>query len=765
MSLDPTRTGAAPAPKTPRSPVPPAATKLAPRAILSASAPGQRVVTAHPGRSSPSPGPSSTGTLDRSPPGIQLDPPGPPVDTVGEIGRAIARAPTAAVECLKEVGVDALKRAHEVGTPITVRPGVALGLMLREQLYTPADPKISGDPVKAAKSHELEAAGERVAWLETTGITEIGGGLGGTVPLGYAVPRAGFNVKSLVQYRTLLPCVYAGADSSVTALGRDLVEGAVNLPITPTAAARLPKGGEFEVVGQVTGGATLGAIVGPSAALGPLSVVAGVGPEATAQGNHTRSLKVTNLDGGHLVRVTLSECEALDGEIALTARIGALLNVGGVGWGDGLLAHAADTLPGEAVIATINGELSDIAGASAGISAGVQPTWTNERSFVLDLSKPGALDAFKRLVLLSVSEAEALSKRPESGVHEATLHAHDLTRSLTGSIRAFGWSLFLDKLARTSGDEQITSADGRRLKIHDVKYERDYATCLSGSKHILWEAVTASLQDGHPETYYALDFGSKNRLTGIRTIDQFTGFAHALGVLPSGHVDPSAFRLRCIDKLLTDRADTDFRVNIFFTPEGVARIDSADYDDGVRAYLQAAADLDPSARGNPLLQRVGGDEAKEVLRDYAALQRTGPLSRLMSVGERGALAARYQQLTGRDVARDAAVLADADLFARKIEPFRCHDPGQAERAFADLGKTHGFDFMPTVTALARLAGPAATLVHVLSLQGKSVASSAKDEGSIKRLSVEEVASGVTPTEALIVEPRTALAAHEGVRAE
>ncbi|HET6347335.1 MAG TPA: hypothetical protein VFH51_20555, partial [Myxococcota bacterium] len=182
-------------------------------------------------------------------------------------------------------------------------------------------------------------------------------------------------------------------------------------------------------------------------------------------------------------------------------------------------------------------------------------------------------------------------------------------------------------------------------------------------------------------------------------------------------------------KLLSRKDDTRMHVDIYFTPEGVERLGRVDEGAALVAYAQAMAVLDASRAGHPLAEE--GAAAEGILAQLDAVAR---LDRMWwwtpsQRREASALTAGYRHRYGRDVHRDATLLAGGRACWRHFERLRAGgataDPGVRATLisgyFISLGEAMGARFAPAAATLARLVGPHGMVVHKLALSGAGLA--------------------------------------------
>jgi hypothetical protein len=95
------------------------------------------------------------------------------------------------------------------------------------------------------------------------------------------------------------------------------------------------------------------------------------------------------------------------------------------------------------------------------------------------------------------------------------------------------------------------------------------------------------------------------------------------------------------------------------------------------------------------------------------------------------LEAQYSGLTGRELNKDFGILVGSQEFSSQIKNFQGDRKPEKLRAFfSELGQSTELDYMPTISALASLAGVEETLVNQLSMQGPNVSIQTVSEGKI-----------------------------------
>lgn len=676
---------------------------------------------------------------------------------------------------IKEFGIAQLTNGRWIGPRIDLADGLRLGLRLRERFVRSSDPAIQKDALKTATTKQLQAEGKDVFWFESGGLAELGFGLNGTIPLPVLDLGVvtGFDTRAMVLYRAFKPYAVQGSLPEGALDGvkvaRDLVEStALPLPLTPTGAAALAPGAEFEIVGRGLFNAKAGLAYNraPGFAFGrprvrnigpnDLSVIArtddavfSLGPrlDATLDGTLTGelSLKITGIDGKRLVRVTLSRLASAAGSARLTAAAGIFLKTTTP---NGDIARLFTGDNGDPVVKPIaeavEDFLADHLGASAYFDVGIRAQDEVLDAFVLDLDRPEARDAFEALVRLAPGRARALAVEENTGVTEAKLDARSLAFSNEISVRAFGQQLLLRQALAQSSTARYDGPDGAWAIEHGATFTKKLDTVLGGQKTITWEALSLGTSEvSEPLTYYHLTLENKDKITKSRQLERLYDFAHVVEGQPVVELrDPPP--VAWWKRPFTPRDNSTVKVDLYFTPEGIRRIDAAGRREGVSAYLGTLASFDPYFEGHPALADAMSADVERLLRRATFVDRVlGPFDPCVPCAT-ATLEAAYFDATGRSLRRDERAARVAEAFGARIEGLVAGERS-AETFFTHLGKSRGFAFYEAVAALARLAGDDATVVHALSIKGEGLRFEARDEGRVVRFSPQAMARNLMPT--------------------
>lgn len=659
-----------------------------------------------------------------------------------------------AVRALKEFGLEQLTAEHGFGPRFNFGGPLGLGLAIRltEKVYAADDEAITEDSAKQVSNARIAAEGQHALWFETGGLAELGAGMSGTIPLGAGFGiNAGFDASGVIKYRSLRPYAYSGslktAPAELLAAAKDVAKSAViGLPLTPEAARHLPPGAEVEIVGSGKVSGLVGLQFGASQGLGGLEAAVGLRASASGTLAGQLSLKITGLDGEKMVRVVISNASEFCSAAQLMIRACATVDVP-VSAGTGLLSWIVNEESGQPVIddlvSQVDGTVRDTLGLE--LSFEMRKAWEKKalEGFVLDLSVPTAREAFKKLIMLSTGEARALSENEKSGVLRARYDETTETTANIAALNLFGQKAFLRSTLMKIEDGTFVGPDGQQISTHEEVFQKKFRTLFSGSKEIAWGATTVDEgSKGERETYYALKFKAHDKLSFQQEVDVFRRFFGALQSVPEGVVDAKQEPMSWWRRFFGHRDDTKTSVQIYFTPDAVARLDAAGYGEGFSAYTEAAGRIHPPLAGFSVDSL--SEDARSVFDAYKRRKDHRVRSHVFEpcAPRSKALKGAYAQETARSLAADYGLFRNADAFGRRLAAL-VQDQGPAvSRFFIGVGRASGLDYMVSIAALARIAGPDDTLVHELSMTGKTVRMVARDEGTLEVFNGEEAVAGV-----------------------
>jgi hypothetical protein len=636
----------------------------------------------------------------------------------------------------------------------------ALGMRLSERVYLSDGRFVTDDPVRKATTERLAATtGENIFWLETGGLMDAKVGLSKSVPLGGVLNvHGGFSTGGLLEYRALHP--YA-ADVGAVASGvpRDHT---VRLPIDADKARALEPGTQVEIVGK--GSATLSAGIGAgtSTSVGSVtgSVGASIGASSTVAG--TWSVHVTRLEDDK-VRVVLGEVK--ERTRATSVGVSAGLTIDGAEVIDdtvgGTIDSAAESVDIDEALGNIPGLDGDggLAGlikregasavekavrrytafhASRGRSA--NETRRELTSYVFDLSKPAARQSYDELLRLSERNASLASDQAGSGVSRHVYTEDTTSVSSDTNISFAGKKLLLVNTLRKERDGQLTTGSGTQLIRTDM-YKRSYNGFITGRRDIKWEGVRVEdAATGASNNYFHLKFSKDDKITHNHEIRSFVRFADFLGVQDADDRVIDMPSSNWLGRLFGSDDNTRVDTDVYFTDDGVRAIADSDKAAVVTAFVLASEALEPDLAGIP----HDNPQARSLIDQFNTLEaEIEELERFSSGDDRDEVRdLEYAQwrlgrdykdaFGGRKLKEDAPVVRGAEKLAAHVgEMTGAADEAAWIKVFGDIGEANKFDFMRSIGALAKLAGPEATLLHEVSLQGSGIHLRAVDEGKLE----------------------------------
>lgn len=618
---------------------------------------------------------------------------------------------------LKEVGLGFVESIYDNSGGDFEGPfGSAIALKYKEETFEAGDDYIREDEVRRACDDRFKLDGRDVIWVESEGISEVGRGAKGTLPFGaLADVNANFKLSGIVRYRRLEPFESA---SGKLLRGQAFIN-AMNAPISATLARRMPPGGEFEITGEglISFDPDIGKLLGYEDDLAKVGAGAKAGAKFEIKGETTVS--VQRLPFGEEVLVKIGYAKSANANVS--AQLDAGLKVKQDGYdnlpelGRGALKFLMDRM-----------EIPDArAFAKKYLKSQIQLKSRYERRgseiarFVFDLSKPGARQAYDDIFKkLSLGKTRTLV---EAG--DAAVRAQKAGEKVSISEKGFAATLGQTKLFLTSAlqaqREGKVSVDGRGSVIYrDCKFEKNYVNWVAGDQKIKWEVVTVDRAGkGDKQSYFHLGYRNRDRITEEREIDEFLRFVRALGI-----------KTKCADgasekvaQVLADRDDTETKVNIYFTDQGIKNLSKKSESDCVQAFL----DADRKMSGTKTQAKP------ELLQRFQEIAQMWFFVRLFYWGEMSRLREDYKnKAEGRSIDEDARLLTQAKIFAEHITKLGSGDEKSTRRFFMELGQATGFEYMRTIAALTSLVSKEESIIHQLSMSGGGLTLGAVDEGEI-----------------------------------
>jgi hypothetical protein len=171
-------------------------------------------------------------------------------------------------------------------------------------------------------------------------------------------------------------------------------------------------------------------------------------------------------------------------------------------------------------------------------------------------------------------------------------------------------------------------------------------------------------------------------------------------------------------------------LEVFVTPKGMDALRGTTKEQALLTYGKAVAMSEGAATVAPWANADDAPKARALLEQYERL-RNEPRSEGDDPSERVRL--DYWFSYRRNIWDDTGPYKRATAFAASVERLgHSSDPGEWNKAFADVGKGSGFHVADAVSAINSLAGADELLVHRLKMSGSRVDLEMVDEGLRER---------------------------------
>jgi hypothetical protein len=636
-------------------------------------------------------------------------------------------APGDAATTIPQVSLDELNESSRSGFWIPSKQ-TTLGLQLNKTSHAPSAPLIQDDADRRAFSERVAAQNVSPNWTEVEGVVELAirPALGLTLP-GLPGVNVGFAAESLLQYRSLHP--YPARACATAAPAPASPE--VKLPTSAAAALKMPRGSELELRGRGTIKGSLGVGIGHGTA-GPLRVGVGVNAGVTQKFTGDLSIRVKRL-GDSLVRVDITDIDSASTNLSAQVTAGLSLDNSLRNLGEGVIISAVRNGAPEELETILNIVVNANINARLAYETGVENREIS--AVVLDLTKPEAREAYNQLVALDTTLADELAEQSQSGVWFAQAHDVENTAQFDASVSMLGTKLLLFHALDQARSGVFEGADGTKLTYHDASYEQETVNVVSGDKKITWQGV--SLEDpatsSPTEAYFRLKFSATDKITYQDEVDSIFRFAKALK-LDTSKGDSQLEAGNFAEKLWEDGDDTQVDIDLYFTPAGIKKIDTASTSESIVAAVMALQDLDPEYEGIPFGYRDIGEYAIQASLDYIREQESQTVWKYLTSNKSARMVKEYKAKTKRDLGIDAEALGCAIEMAQWIRQLKATGDSQNLSAFfSALGQSKGFEYQFAIATLANLAGEDDTLIHQFALKGKEVSFEASDEGVLKEV--------------------------------
>ncbi|HXW60232.1 MAG TPA: hypothetical protein VEK06_01720, partial [Myxococcota bacterium] len=431
------------------------------------------------------------------------------------------------------------------------------------------------------------------------------------------------------------------------------------------------------------------------------------------------ALSVLALDGKSLVRVSLRKTNESIHDIGLEFRAGVVqvLNIPIPAFGQGglpAIAHGATT-------GACTGLMSSFGAAVARINTGFTDRHDTICCYDLDLSKESAQGAFLHLLKLNPSGADLLHEQEDSGITKVTLQENEEKTYRNSNFKALEQQIWGKEKLDVNRDGMLTKANKSTILYYDQIHKEISNNLFTGRREVEWEGITVKDNRGLFHNYYRFCYKRQHKLPQQSYVDHHFSLAKYLGIESVCEVKSQLIEMSNIKKLFSTDDDIAASIELYFTDEGVERIQKADALTGQIAFQQANSDTpreaDELAKTNAVLAQYQELAASR----WSIFGKSEPMEALIE---------NYQSQFDRDFETDLALFKKAQEFGKFIAPFtEASDEEHARALFAMMGSS-SFDYWEALKALTHLAGRSHLKVHQLTLSGGEVSIKSVDEGKI-----------------------------------
>ena len=624
---------------------------------------------------------------------------------------------------IAEVTTREIQAKHALGKKITLQNGAALALKMDETLHPATSSIVTKDPLRQATTEELQGPNKQVVWAETNGVAELGKGVKGTLPVGgFAKANAGFSASALLNYHTIQPVV--------TNTEKDLpeVEKTPTLVVPMTReelVERLP-GTEFDIRGK-------GTVVGRASVDAGGSLVPGIDVGANASVGASvkhkgeASVNIRFLSDPGLVQMTVNSVEEDEKRVGVDLKAG--YKVPDVG--HGFLMHLVEN----AIETPLRRLMRTYTSASASVEAKTTETDTNLGRYTLDIESPNGLAAYRALLQLSTEKADMLSGIDGSGVSRATYEETSNVNEFKATAQVSGKRLLLLQALDSEKRGKAEGAGGEFLVFRENKFSHQQNDPIEGPKTAHWDALSVRTEEGGEfENFFNMKFSAQDKFTTDDEVRRFFKFAEVLGVRPKDETINALPEMGVMERIFSDADDTNVKVDIYFTAEGIDNIDQCTRPEARKAYLENKAHFFPKTEGlvDILEDKATYQSALKKSQSFEDLERERFLEDSGYALESALLVRDYGKETGRDLRDDYKALLGARRFAVLVETLDGEKGvNNIREFFSGLGKSQGPLYMTALASLASLATRKETMVNQLSMDGKHIHIEAVSEGKME----------------------------------
>jgi len=623
---------------------------------------------------------------------------------------------------LKDVILREVQAKHSINKKLSLPQGTSLALRLDETLHPKDSRVVQADAVRKQTTASLEGPNQSVVWAETNGVAELGNGAKGTLPLGtFAKASAGFSGASLLKYHTLQPVVVpTGAKPEEVVEQTDLT-----IPLNRVQLLSSAPGAEYDLTGTGRVSANAAVSADTKASVGGVSVGASatVGAKIKHEGETSVNVRVLSTPG--LVQLTLRKSEKTEERVGVDLDAGVKLPKVGQGFLWNILERELDT--------PIRKLAKTYTSASATVETKSASGKEDIGRYTLDIGSPDGLNAYKNLLQLSTGPADGLADIKGSGVSKAEYHETSKGSEFKAAARVSGKHLLLLNALENEKHGAAQNSAGKSVLFRENKYTHKTNEFIEGPKSATWDAISVKTDEGDEfANFYNMKFSALDKFTTDDEVARFFKFAELLGVRSKGETTNTLPEMGFFERIFSDLDDTTVTVDVYFTEDGINKIDACTRGEARHAYLSQKEALFPDTAGLKDLSAPTFKEAVKLSASFEDLQREKYLEDSGYDLENSALIREYADLTGRDIQDDHKTVLAATEFAQHVETLDGDNGIQnIRRFFTGVGKSQGTRFMTALAALGSLASQEETLVNTLAMEGKHIHLDTVSEGKLE----------------------------------
>ncbi|MBI5509482.1 MAG: LysM peptidoglycan-binding domain-containing protein [Deltaproteobacteria bacterium] len=600
---------------------------------------------------------------------------------------------------------------------IAMTNGVTAGLEMYTERLADNDARLTGSDVRQEVTKQAADAGRPVAWFGTGGVLKAG--FDTPVKVGPASP--GFGADAELEYHCLVPSTAVEAPVASPRL----------LPSNWQKALAYPPGSEVTIRGKGTLRTSLSHTKGAEAKVGSVELAASAGVVSTASTAKDLALVFHRL-GGSTVRLIVADGAELTGKVSLEAQVKATL-AADAGDSDRELAGGIVGKQYRRLQRNFLEKLTALLQARAAASESVSDATQKAIAFDFDLSTASGRAAYERLVGLDVAAVEAAVAKNEPGIAAVGKYRDfDAVTQQNLTVNLFGLDLVNDNRERRDRVASLLNSEGRKdFVVQDFTATKS-GILKTGSVRFATVAVR-DRSENRDERFLHLKLDNlRDKWTSRGEVDRFRRFISMLGAKErTSIVAKTDFDFW--DKLNPAvHGDTTARADVYFTEGAIGQIGHAEREAAITAYAKALAALD----GEDQLPAWASDDpekrrgARALLEEYdRSVQGLGGEGNddywRFSANQIGWDAMEYRMAKefaefvlalgsggARDVVFTDALDAKTEGAREQVESAR-----RFLRAFAELGRQHGFDFYAAIAAMNGLATKDVVLLQQLEIRG------------------------------------------------